>query len=35
MVMWWRRLLARFDAWVDGLDVYGPSSNVGRHEAPP
>ena len=25
---WIRRLLARFDTWVDNLDVYAPSSRV-------
>ena len=26
-----RRPLARFDAWVDGLDVYAPGSRVHEH----
>lgn len=31
---WLYRLLARFDAWVDGLDVYAPRSKVSGHGKP-
>ncbi len=27
-----RRLLKRFDDWVDGLDIYAPGSRVADHE---